>query len=109
MRMASTTKSTGSGHLMWPSGLDAQSINNDLFLVIEHALRILSWQENLGKDECPPAWMWHLDWEIEAWFKKVQIERDRKWGNNSSSEPDNDEGDSMWDENILFEEFKNGR
>lgn len=103
----SATKQTGSGHLLWPDGKNVETINNDLFLAIEHALRILSWQENLTSDECPPAWMWALDWEIEAWFEKIKIARDQKYGNNSSGGPvENDEGDSMWEENVYFDEMK---
>jgi|JI9StandDraft_1071089.scaffolds.fasta_scaffold50678_2 hypothetical protein len=103
--MASTTKATGSGHLMWPEGMNVESIHNDLFVVIEHALRVLSWQENLTSDECPPSWMWHLDWEIETWFKKIQSERDSKYGGNKNKTIDEDDG-GMWEENVYFERMK---
>lgn len=103
--MASTTKQTGSGHLLWPEGLNAESIHNDLFVVIEHALRIISWQENLPSDECPPSWMWHLDWEIEDWFKQLKTKRDNKYGTKTASY-DDDEDSGLWEENLLFERMK---
>lgn len=108
--MASVAKDIGSGTDMIPEGLDLNTIPNDLFIAIEHALRILNWQENLTKDECPPRWMWTLDWEIEEWFKKIQIERDRKYGTPTKpGDPDyNDEGDEMFEENVYFERLKRG-
>lgn len=104
--MASTTKSTGSGHLLWPEGLNAESIHNDLFLVIEHALRVLSWQENLPSDECPPSWMWHIDWEIEEWFTKLKSKREQKYGGGNSKSYDDDDDENLWDENALFSRMK---
>jgi len=57
-----------------------EDIPADIMNVINHALLIISWQENLPSEEIPKYWMWHLDWEIEEWFKKVKIERDIKYG-----------------------------
>jgi len=67
--------------------------------VINHALLIISWQENLPSEEIPKYWMWHLDWEIEEWFKKVKIERDIKYGTNTAGVDD----DSV--RNELFDDF----
>lgn len=103
MRLASTLKATGSGDLIW-EGFTPSTIPNDLFLAIEHAIRVISWQENMTSDECPPVWMWHLDWEIEEWFKKVSIERDKKWGTNKESD-EIPEG-AMWEENVYFDQLK---
>lgn len=103
--MAATTKQTGSGHLMWPEGKNVETISNDLFLVIEHSLRIISWQENLPSDECPPAWMWHLDWELETWFDKIKKDRENKYGTSSSSSNDDNSG-AMFEENVYFERMK---
>lgn len=79
-----------------------------MFLAIEHAVRIVSWQENLPPDECPPAWMWPLDWEIEEWFEKVKIERDKKFGKNKSIDPSDggEESSDMWTENVYFDQLK---
>lgn len=54
--------------------------------------------------------MWHLDWELEDWFEKIKIERERKYG--SSSKPGgsdyNDEGEGLFEENVYFERLKRG-
>lgn len=33
------------------------------------------WQENLGREDMPPRWMWHLPWELDDWFKDVDARR----------------------------------
>jgi len=67
---------------------------------LNHALTILSWQENLISEEIPPFWMWHLDWEISAWFDNVKRKRDAKYGGASIDD------DSESKENALFDDFK---
>lgn len=47
---------------------------------------VLNWMENRPRKEIPPRWMWHLDHELEAWFERIDEERDR-------SSPSNDRGD----------------
>lgn len=76
-----------------------EDIPADIMNVINHALLIISWQENLPSEEIPKYWMWHLDWEIEEWFKKVKIERDIKYGTNTAEVDD----DSV--RNELFDDF----
>ena len=72
----------------------------DFVNVLNHALMILSWQENLPSDEMPPYWMWHLDWEIEDWFRKVQRKRDAKYGTVRDEEVEEE-----YEENDLFDDF----
>ncbi len=69
--------------------------------VLNHALTIISWQENLPSDEMPPYWMWHLDWEIEDWFNTVKRKRDAKYGNTSTEEVEPE-----WEENSLFDDWE---
>ena len=90
-----------------PKGYNFSTIPTDLFNAIEQAFRILSWQENLSKDEMPPEWTWNLDWEIEAWFKKIKIERDKKWGTNSAETSPSD-FEELFDDNVYFERAKRG-
>jgi hypothetical protein len=52
---------------------------------VNHAHVILSWQENLAKDETPPEWMWALDDELEKWFDDVEENRKEKYGINRDS------------------------
>lgn len=110
MRLVSLSEQTGSYKSLVPKGYNLSTIPNDLFNALDHAFMVLYWRKNLGEDETPPEWMWHLDWEIEAWFKKVKIERERKWGNPSSSSSghDDDSGDELFDDNIFFERAKRG-
>lgn len=82
---------------MLPSGCNIETIPADLMLCIDHATRILGWQENLSEDEMPDHWKWHLDWEIEEHFKQVKIQREAKYGSSSSS-------DESYSDEDLFEE-----
>jgi hypothetical protein len=43
--------------------------------------------------------MWHLDWELEKWFKEVTKKRDEKYGTSA------DEAGAVFEENELFQEF----
>jgi hypothetical protein len=55
----------------------------DLANALEHAVRIISWQENLTSDDIPPKWMWPLEWELELWF--VEVDRRRQSASNGGS------------------------
>lgn len=57
-------------------------------IAIEHAYRVLGWQENLQEDEMPPQWMWHLEHEIEPWFDEVKRRREEKHGRPGDSDND---------------------
>lgn len=63
--------------------------------VLNHALRILNWQENLVDDEVPPKWMWLFEDELEKWFKEVDRARKEKFGRGDDEEP---EGGYMYNE-----------
>ena len=104
LRLASVAKTTGQS--VYPEG-DGYTVSSDVFNVVEHSLRILSWQENMPGDEMPPAWMWHLDWEIEEWFKKIKIEREKKFGI-SSSDTDAEAEGGLFEENVLFDRLEKG-
>jgi hypothetical protein len=79
---------------------------NDLHTAIEQAIRILSWQENLATDEMPPRWMWHLDWEIEGHFERVDAARNAKYASNASGSDHQIAEGSEWDENAYASRFK---
>lgn len=94
---------------LWPEGVtNIEDLPNDLAVAIDQAIRITHWQENLGADELPPQWMWHLDWELEAWFLDVQKKRNEKYsgGDNSSSNSDTDDSSREWQENAYASRFK---
>lgn len=75
-----------------------EDIPADIMNVINHALLIISWQENLPSEEIPKYWMWHLDWEIEEWFKKVKIERDIKYGTQTAEVDDSSVRNELFDD-----------
>ena len=52
---------------------------------ISHAFVVLSWQENLPKDEMPPEWMWALEDPLEEWFEEVEAARAEKYGGRDNS------------------------
>lgn len=54
---------------------------------INRALTILSWEE-LPLDERPPHAIWNDPEELQAHFKRVQRERDRKYGTGDSDDID---------------------
>jgi len=71
-------------------------IPTDLSLAINHALRIVSWQENLMTEEMPPVWMWPLEWELDLWFEDVQRQRELRY--NPDGADDREEPEMMHNE-----------
>lgn len=71
--------------------MTVEDIPQDLMLAIEHAQRIISWQENMVEDEMPERWKWHLDHEIKDHFERVAAARDEKYGTKSGSDETPDE------------------
>lgn len=45
-------------------------------VAIEHALNVLTWYENLPKDEVPPEYLWEDGEGLELWWKSVEDKRD---------------------------------
>jgi hypothetical protein len=67
--------------MLYPPDCDSiMDMPADLALAIEQAYRISWWQENLQKEEMPPKWMWHLEWELEDWFEEVEAAREERYG-----------------------------
>lgn len=67
----------------------------DLLHAIEHANRVLDWQENLSTEEMPPEWMWTLDEEVVTWMEQVNEDRKERYGGGSSRDDDTDGGPMM--------------
>lgn len=42
------------------------------------ALMVISWHENLPKDEQPPRHIWWSDKRLDEWFEKVREEREER-------------------------------
>lgn len=86
--MVQAVRSGGSQDFLFPLGVDRiEEVPADLILAIEQAHKVLTWRENLPSDDMPPAWMWHLDSELDSWFKMVDERR-----KDGRSDSDDDEG-----------------
>lgn len=79
-----------------------EEVPTDLMIALDHATRILGWQEHLSEDEMPERWKWHLDWELEEHFERVKIERKEKYGTTSSDDDDEPE----FEENAYSPRFR---
>lgn len=81
MRQVIAAKRAGNATIMFPAGVASiEDLPCDLAMALEQAHRIITWQENLTKEEMPPKWMWHLEWELDAWFEEVERLREEKYG-----------------------------
>lgn len=80
-------------------------------MAIEHALQVLSWYENLPKDEVPPEHLWEDVEGLEQWWGDVEAKREdgvattRGRGSKGS---DDDDPDPAMVENDYARFLKNG-
>lgn len=87
--MAASAKSSGNGSLLWPAECKSvDDISWELSVVIQHAYRILNWQENLVQEEMPPVYIWPFEEELELHFERVDKARKDKYGSGSSGDDD---------------------
>lgn len=70
---------------------------------IEHANRVLNWQEHLDSKEMPPEWMWPLNDEISDWLEEVGRAKREKYGVADDDDNDKDSG------TMMSNEFAKGR
>ena len=77
----------GSLTSIFPGGVgNSEDVPWDFVAALSHALRILSWQENLVEEEIPPEWMWSFEDELEIWFEEVDRARKDKYSTSSSGD-----------------------
>lgn len=62
-------------------------------VAIEHALNVLTWYENLPKDEVPPEHLWEDGEGLEQWWASVEAKRDDGGVATSRGRVDSDDGD----------------
>lgn len=72
--MVRTAKGVGGDFSVFYSGsvFDAPW---DILLAINHALTVLSWWENLPKDEQPPRHIWWSPTLLNEWFEEIRNKR----------------------------------
>lgn len=98
MSLATAAKQGGGLSVLWPRGCTSvEDLPADLSMAISHAFLILSWHENLVKEEIPPRWMWAHDDELKYHWEKVEAKRKEKYGGNDSDQ-DLDSPDRMRNE-----------
>jgi len=90
--LVAAAKAGGDGRALLPHGIASiEDLPWDLARGIDHAHRILSWQENLSKEEQPPKWMWPHDDELVVWFDEVRMIREEKYGGGNDGGSDRDD------------------
>lgn len=64
-------------------------------MAVNHALTVISWHENLPKDEQPPRHIWHSVDLVDKWFRDVEEKRDAKYGNSGKKRTSYDEAEDV--------------
>jgi hypothetical protein len=67
-------------------------------MAVNEALTVISWHENLPKEEHPPRWIWWSNDLVEKWFKDVERRRKRKMSGKGSTYESADEVPMMGNE-----------
>ncbi len=70
-------------------------------MAVNHALMVISWYENLPKDEQPPRHIWWSGELLDEWFRNVEEARGSRSTKKSSSYEDAD--DAPMSANVLAE------
>lgn len=66
-----------------------------IVVALNHALTVISWHENLPREEQPPRHIWHSGDLVEKWFKNVEKERNSKYGNSGRKHSSYDDADDV--------------
>lgn len=64
-------------------------------MAINHALTVISWHENLPKEEQPPRHIWHSGELVDKWFRDVEEKRSEKYGSSGKKRSSYDEADNV--------------
>lgn len=51
-----------------------------LLYAINMALMVISWHENLPRDEQPPRHIWWSEKLLDEWFEQIRAEREERGG-----------------------------
>ncbi len=75
--------------LLLPEGIDhLVDAPHTLHDALSTGLRILTWHENLEREEVPPRRMWLNGEQLNEWFEEVDRKRKEKYG--IDRDPDED-------------------
>lgn len=67
----------GDFRVLFPEGVERiDQIPWYLQVAIDHALTILTWYENLPKEDMPPEYLWEDSEGLEMWWKTVEARRE---------------------------------
>ncbi len=73
-----------------------------LVVAVNTALMVISWHENLPRDEQPPRAIWWSGELLDEWFRNVEDERSSKSGSKKRSSYD-EADDVPMESNVLSE------
>ncbi len=74
-------------------------------MAVNQALTVISWHENLPRDEQPPRHIWYSGEKVEEWFKDVERKRSNKYGSGRHS-PYDDADDVPMTSNELADSMR---
>lgn len=78
----------------------------DIVLALNVALVVLSWFENLPRNEQPPRHIWWSDELIDEWFKSVREERESRSGSKKRRSSYDEAQDVPMSENELAAQLR---
>jgi len=64
-------------------------------VAVNQALTVISWFENLPKEEQPPRAIWHSAELVDSWFRDVEKKRSEKYGSSGKRKTSYEEADSV--------------
>ena len=64
-------------------------------MAVNHALTVISWHENLPKEEQPPRTIWFSAELVDKWFRDVETKRESKYGNSGKSKSSYEEAEDV--------------
>lgn len=64
-------------------------------MAVNHALTVISWFENLPRDEQPPRHIWYSAELVDEWFRDVEHKRSSKYGASGKRRSSYEEADDV--------------
>jgi len=64
-------------------------------VAVNHALTVISWHENLPKDDQPPRSIWYSSELVDKWFRDVEKKRASEYGGKGKRRTSYDDADDV--------------